>query len=143
VLERAELREQHAGEAASVVAAHPQVRAALIAFQKAFAAREPGAVLDGRDIGSVVCPDADVKLYVTASLAERARRRWLELKARDPAVALAEVEADIAARDERDRNRPVSPLVQAPDAHLLDTTNLDIEAAFRAAIDLIEGAVSV
>lgn len=134
------LRMRAAGEAASRVAAMPGVRAALLAFQRAFAARPPGAVLDGRDIGTVVCPDADVKLFVTASLAERARRRRLELAAGGQRVSQADLESELAARDARDAGRPVSPLVMAGDALLLDTTNLDIEAAFRAAVSLIDGA---
>lgn len=129
------------GEAASIVASHPTVRAALLAYQRAFAKRSPGAVLDGRDIGTVVCPDADVKLFVTATAEERARRRYLELKQTGADVSEAEVFADIVRRDERDENRAVSPLTRAEDAVLLDTTNLDIDAAIKAAIDLIEAAM--
>lgn len=129
------------GEAASIVASHPTVRAALLAYQRAFAKRSPGAVLDGRDIGTVVCPDADVKLFVTATAEERARRRYLELKQIGADISEAEVFADIVRRDERDENRAVSPLTRAEDAVLLDTTNLDIDAAIKAAIDLIEAAM--
>lgn len=134
------LRTREAGEAASRVAAMPAVRAALTELQRSFARRAPGAVLDGRDIGTVICPDADVKLYVTASLAERARRRRLELEANGQPARQADIEAELAARDARDAARPLSPLVMAGDAHLLDTTNLDIEAAFRAAVSLVDGA---
>ena len=140
-LRREDLRQRHAGEAASIVAAMPGVRKALVAFQRHFAQTPPGAVLDGRDIGTVVCPDAEVKLFVTASLEERARRRWKELGASGSEAQYRDIEEDLRARDERDANRAVSPMRQAGDAHLLDTTNLDIETAFLAAIDLIDGAV--
>ena len=129
------------GEAASIVASHPAVRNALLAYQRAFARRQPGVVLDGRDIGTVICPEADVKLFVTATPEERARRRFIELKAAGMAIGEAEVLADIRRRDERDKNRAAAPLRQAPDAYLLDTTNLDIDAAFKAAIALIDAAM--
>jgi len=129
------------GEAASIVASHPAVREALLAYQRAFARRKPGAVLDGRDIGTVICPEADVKLFVTATPDERARRRFLELTAAGMTIGEAEVLADIKRRDERDKNRAAAPLRQAPDAYLLDTTNLDIDAAFKAAIALIDAAM--
>jgi CMP/dCMP kinase len=135
------LRGPGLGEAASLVAKHGEVRGALLAYQRTFAAAKQGAVLDGRDIGTVICPEADVKLFVTATPEERARRRHLELKATGTAVSEAEVLADIRRRDERDAGRAAAPLRQAPDAHLLDTTNLDIDAAFRAAIDLIDAAM--
>ncbi len=135
------LRAQELGETASLVARHPGVREALLAYQRGFARRKPGAVLDGRDIGTVICPDADVKLFVTATSEERARRRFLELKQNGTHVTEADVLADIRRRDERDRNRTAAPLVRAEDAVLLDTTNLDIDAAFRAAIDLIDAAM--
>jgi cytidylate kinase len=135
------LRMARLGEAASLVAAHPEVRKALYAYQRSFAAVDPGAVLEGRDIGTVIFPEAEVKLFVTATPEERARRRHLELAAAGSDIAEAEVLADIRRRDERDKNRAVSPLRQAPDAHLLDTTNLDIDAAFKAAIDLIDAAM--
>jgi cytidylate kinase len=128
------------GEGASIVSAMPQVRAALLAFQRNFADAAPGAVLDGRDIGTVICPQAQVKIFVTASPQERARRRALELAARGEAVEEAAVLADILRRDERDRSRSVAPLKPAADAHLLDTTHLDIEAAVRAAVDIVEAA---
>ena len=135
------LRKPGFGEAASLVAKHPEVRKELLAYQRSFARAKSGAVLDGRDIGTVICPDADVKLFVTATPEERARRRYIELKQAGIAISEAEVLSDIRRRDERDRNRAAAPLRRAPDAHLLDTTNLDIDAAFRAAIDLIAAAM--
>jgi cytidylate kinase len=129
------------GEAASIVASHPAVRQSLLAYQRAFARRKPGAVLDGRDIGTVICPEADVKLFVTASPEERARRRYLELREAGNSLSEAEVLADIRRRDERDKSRAAAPLRQAEDAYLLDTTNLDIDAAFKAAIALIDAAM--
>jgi CMP/dCMP kinase len=136
-----ELLKSHAvGEAASIVSALPEVRAALLKFQRDFAASPPGAVLDGRDIGTVICPDADVKIFVIAAPEVRAARRAAELRASRNDVNEAEVLADILRRDERDRSRAAAPLVRAPDAHLLDTTHLDIDAAIRAAIEIIEAA---
>jgi cytidylate kinase len=126
------------GEAASVVSTIPDVRAALFNFQQEFAATPPGAVLDGRDIGTVICPNADVKIFVTAAPEVRARRRALELRARGESADEAAVLADIRRRDERDRLRTAAPLVQAEDAHLLDTTNMDADAAFAAALRLVE-----
>ncbi len=134
------LREHDIGEAASIVARHAQVRAALLDLQRDFARRGSGAVLDGRDIGTVVCPGADFKIFVTASPEERAHRRHLELAARDDRTSYERVLADILKRDARDTERSAAPLKPAADAHLLDTTNLDIEAAFTAAIELIEAA---
>jgi cytidylate kinase len=134
------LKGHQIGDAASIVSAIPEVRAALVAFQRDFAARPPGAVLDGRDIGTVICPEADAKIFVIAAPEERARRRALELKASGQAVDEAAVLTDILRRDERDRSRTVAPLVPAPDAHELDTTHLDVEQAVAAAIGLIEGA---
>jgi cytidylate kinase len=125
-------------EAASVVAAIPQVRQALINYQRGFATKPPGAVLDGRDIGTVIAPGADVKLFVVASPEVRASRRMLELRARGETANEEEVLADLLRRDERDSRRTAAPLMQAPDAHLLDTTHLGIDAAFRAAVDIIE-----
>jgi cytidylate kinase len=136
--DEAALKGQGVGEAASVVSAIPEVRAALLAFQRDFAASPPGAVLDGRDIGTVICPHADVKIFVTATPEVRAARRAREYRATGHPVDEAAVLADIVSRDERDRNRAAAPLKQAPDAHLLDTTSLDIDAAFRAAIDIVE-----
>ena len=133
------LRTAEVGQAASVVAAMPAVRAALLQYQRDVASTAPGAVLDGRDIGTVVCPDADVKFYVTAELDVRARRRHAELAARGGAPEPRAVADDLAARDRRDSERTEAPLAISPDAHLLDTTNLDIEAAFRAAVGIIDG----
>ena len=134
------LKRHAIGEAASIVSAIPEVRAALLAFQREFAATPPGAVLDGRDIGTIIAPDADVKIFVDASPQARARRRYLELKERGDSVNETEILADILKRDERDRSRTAAPLVRAPDAHLLDTTHLDIDAAVRAAIAIVEAA---
>ena len=136
----AALKSHAVGEAASVVSAIPEVRAALIAYQRAFAASPPGAVLDGRDIGTVIAPDADVKIFVTASPQERARRRVRELAAQGVAADEADILADIERRDQRDSSRAIAPLEPAPDAHLLDTTHLDIDAAVRAAIDIVKAA---
>lgn len=130
-LDRADLRSARAGQAASKVAALPEVRAALLDFQKSFARREGGAVLDGRDIGTVICPGAEAKLFVTASDAVRAARRHAELGGRGSAEAVL---ADLRARDSRDREREAAPMVPAPDALLLDTTDLSIDAAVAAAI---------
>jgi CMP/dCMP kinase len=136
------IRTPEVSDAASVVAAMPPVRAAILAFQRRFAENppngEPGAILDGRDIGTVVCPDADVKLYVTASAEIRAHRRWLELKGSGSDLSEAQVLADVRERDARDTDRATSPMRPADDAHLLDTSNLSIEAAFGAAVALIE-----
>jgi len=134
------LKSHAVGEAASLVSALPEVRTALVALQRDFAAQPPGAVLDGRDIGTVICPSADVKIFVTASPEERARRRADELAAQGQPADAAVVLADILRRDERDRTRTAAPLARAADAHLLDTTHLDIDAAVRAAIDIVEAA---
>ena len=132
------LKSQKVGTAASVVSAIPRVREALVEFQREFAAKPPGAVLDGRDIGTVICPDAEVKIFVVADPGIRARRRTLEARARGEEADEAAVLADILARDERDQNRPVAPLKPAKDAYLLDNSNLDIEGGVRAAIDIVE-----
>jgi CMP/dCMP kinase len=132
------LKSQKVGDAASVVSAFPGVREALVSFQRQFAARPPGAVLDGRDIGTVICPDADVKIFVIADPKVRARRRTLEAKGRGEDADEAVILADILKRDERDQNRAAAPLKAAPDAHLLDNSHLDIEGGVRAAIDIIE-----
>jgi cytidylate kinase len=129
-----------AGEAASRIAGYPGVRAALLAFQRAFAAQPGGAVLDGRDIGTVIAPEATAKLFVTASPEVRARRRWKQLTARGAAIAFNDMLADIVRRDERDAGRGAAPMVQAADAVLLDTTDMDIEAAFDAARRIVEAA---
>ena len=135
-----DLRAEGVGEAASLVAAMPQVREILLERQRSFAAEPPGAVLDGRDIGTVVCPDADVKLFVTAAAEVRARRRHAEAVSRGQDVTYEDVLADIIRRDERDTNRAIAPLKPAADAHLLDTSELDIETAFQAAVKLINGS---
>lgn len=132
------LRNRGLGEAASIVARYSEVREALLSFQRAVAKQHPGAVLDGRDIGTVVCPDADAKLFVTASSQERARRRFHEWRAKGYDVSRERVLDEIIERDRRDRSRSASPLHQASDADLLDTTDLDIEAAFKAAVVLID-----
>lgn len=126
------------GEAASLVSAIPEVRGALVGFQRTFARTPPGAVLDGRDIGTVICPDADVKIFVTATPEVRARRRAAELQAAGGNVNPPDVLADILRRDERDTTREAAPLKAAADAHVLDTTELDIDAAFRAAVAIVE-----
>jgi cytidylate kinase len=128
------------GEAASIVSAIPEVRAALLAFQRDFAAAPPGAVLDGRDIGTVICPDADVKIFVIAAAEERAHRRALELRAAGQAADEAAILADIKRRDERDRTRAVAPLVPAANARTLDTSALDVEGAVAEAIRIVEDA---
>jgi cytidylate kinase len=132
------LKAQAITEAASVVAAIPQVRQALMTYQRQFATRPPGAVLDGRDIGTVIAPGADVKLFVVATPEVRAARRVRELQARGEGADEQEVLADLLRRDERDSRRTAAPLKAAPDAHLLDTTHLSIDAAFRAAVEIIE-----
>jgi CMP/dCMP kinase len=134
------LKAHSISEAASIVSAIPEVRDALLAFQREFAARPPGPVLDGRDIGSVICPNADVKIYVTATPEVRARRRSAEYRAQGRNIDEAAVLADIRKRDERDQNRAAAPLRRAPNAHLLDTTHLDIDAAIRAAVDIVEAS---
>jgi CMP/dCMP kinase len=135
-MDRDDLRGPQADAAASSVASVPGVRAALLAFQREFAARE-GAVLDGRDIGTVIFPSAQAKLFIVASLPERARRRWLELKAKGTTVDFASVEQDMRHRDEKDAARASAPLKAADDAFILDTSELNAEAAFQVAIDFI------
>ncbi len=125
------LKTQRIGDAASVVSAIPSVREALVNFQRQFAADPPGAVLDGRDIGTVICPNADVKIFVVADPQVRAHRRTLEARARGEEADEALVLADILKRDERDRNRAAAPLKAAPDAHILDNSNFDIEGGVR------------
>ncbi len=139
-LDETRLRGREMGEAASVVAALPAVRAALVDWQRAFARRAEGAVLDGRDIGTVICPDAPVKIFVTATPEERARRRFRELAGRGESVTFEDVLDDIRRRDARDSGRATAPLAVAPDARLLDTTSLDIEQAFRAAVAIVDAA---
>lgn len=144
-IEGVDLRTRPVTAASSVVAAYPAVRAALLDYQRRFALRPPngarGAVLDGRDIGTVVCPDAHVKFFVTASPAIRARRRWEELLPTRPELSESEVLEDILARDKRDSERSDAPMTRAPDAQLLDTTHLSIDAAFAAARRVIDGAL--
>ena len=132
------LKSHAIGEAASLVSSISEVRAALLDLQRDFGRAPPGAVLDGRDIGTVIFPEAEVKILVTAAAEERARRRARELQAAGGRVSEAEILADILRRDGRDTQRSVAPLKPAPDAHLLDTTHLDIDAAFRAAVDIVE-----
>jgi cytidylate kinase len=139
-LDERTLKTHAIGEAASIVSAYPEVRTALVELQRDFARKPPGAVLDGRDIGTVIAPDARVKIFLTASAAERARRRVTELRNSAEPADEAAILADIERRDERDRNRAVAPLKPAADAHLLDTTHLDIDAAVRAAIAIVEAA---
>lgn len=134
------LRTRAAGEAASRVAVHPEVRQALLDFQRAFAGQAGGAVLDGRDIGTVIAPDAPAKLYVTARPEVRAERRWKQLAGQGEAVAFEDVLADIRVRDERDSGRGTAPLRQAEDAVLLDTSEMTIERAADAARRIVEAA---
>lgn len=141
-LERPEVRTRRAGEAASRVAVYPAVREALRDFQLDFAAREPGAVIDGRDIGTVIAPHAPAKLYVTATPEVRAHRRWKQLSGQGEAVAYDDILADIRVRDERDSARADSPMIMAADAVLLDTTEMTIDAAFDAARRIVETARS-
>jgi len=141
------LRDEQTGEMASKVSALTEVRAALLEYQRRFAQTPPqtangeakGVVLDGRDIGTVVCPDAGVKIFITASDAVRAHRRWLELSARGADISEAQVLADMRQRDARDAERAAAPMKPAEDAHLLDTSNLDIDAAFVAAKAFVTG----
>lgn len=140
-LDRAVLSAHEIGEAASRIAVMPKVRKALVQAQRAFARRQPGTVLDGRDIGTVVCPGADVKLYVTASPAIRAGRRYEEIIATGGEADFGTVLADILKRDERDMGRADSPLKPADDAHLIDTSEMDISAAFDAAKEIIDAVL--
>ncbi len=133
------LREELVAQGASVVAAIPEVRAALLAFQRRFAATQPGAVLDGRDIGTVVCPGADGKIFLTASVDARAVRRFKELQAGGDGGIYERVLQDMKDRDARDSERRTAPLVPADDAFVLDTTTLDADAAFQAAVAYLEG----
>ena len=141
-LDREVLSTHEIGEAASKVAVMSSVRRALVEAQRKFAVSGEGAVLDGRDIGTVVCPDADVKLYITAAPEVRARRRHDEILSKGSAADYDEILADIEKRDERDMNRADSPLKPAEDAHLIDTSEMDIESAFRAALDYVEDVLS-
>jgi cytidylate kinase len=136
-LDRRELRTDEAGQAGSRVAAIPEVRANLLNFQRRFAYQPAGAVLDGRDIGTVICPDAPVKIFVTASLEARAERRFQELRGRGVDTIKPRVLAEMAERDRRDSERAAAPLKAAPDAYLLDTSDMDADAAFAAALAFI------
>jgi CMP/dCMP kinase len=140
-LDRAVLSSHAIGEAASKIAVMPKVRRALVEAQQAFAKRLPGTVLDGRDIGTVVCPEAPVKLYVTASADVRARRRYDEIIGMGSEASYDEIFADVKKRDDRDMGRADSPLKPADDAHLLDTSEMSIEAAFQAAKSIIDAAL--
>lgn len=139
-LDRSDLRGPQADAAAASVASIPNVRAALLAFQRDFAAGH-GAVLDGRDIGTVIFPDASAKLFVTASLAERARRRWLELRAKDVDTDITTVEADMRQRDAKDAARSSAPLREAHDAFRLDTSEMDAETAFQSALVFVRSRI--
>ena len=140
-LARDDLRTSAVAQAASKAAMIPEVRSALVNFQRAFATRLGGAVLDGRDIGTVICPDAQVKLFVTASDAVRAQRRFLELSGKGQEVTRDGVLADLQMRDKRDSERATAPLVAADDAVVLDTSQIGIEEAVAKAIEVIEGRV--
>lgn len=142
LLDEPGLREEATGAMASKVSAYPAVRAALHAMQLDFASQPSGAVLDGRDIGTVIAPDADAKLFVTASVDERARRRFLEMQGKGVAADLEALAADIHARDDRDMNRAAAPLRQAEGADLLDTSNLTIDAAVQRAIALVDAQLA-
>lgn len=137
-LDHPRVRTRDAGEAASRVAVHAPVRAALLALQRRFATQDPGAVIDGRDIGTVIAPWADAKLFITATAEIRAERRWRQLVLAGEAVTLEDVLADIHRRDERDAGRAASPLRQAQDAILLDTTEMSIDTAFDEALRIVE-----
>ncbi len=136
------LRSEEVGGLASRVSIHPDVRAALFERQRAFAQQPGGALLDGRDIGTIIAPDADVKLFITASVQARAQRRWMEMQGREIEIPLAEIEQDVVARDDRDINRKDAPLRAAADALVIDTTSLGKEQAIQAAIDAVESALS-
>ncbi|MCY1672434.1 d(CMP) kinase [Novosphingobium sp. SL115] len=142
LLDDPELRSEESGGYASRVSVHPAVRAALLARQQAFANQPGGAVLDGRDIATVIAPHADAKLFVIASVTARAMRRWVEMKGLGKDVAREAIEADLAERDERDRNRAEAPLRQADGAALLDTSNLTKEMAVATAIALVEKQIA-
>ena len=132
------LRDSSISNAASKISKIPKVRAALVKFQRDFAAEKSGAVLDGRDIGTVICPDADVKLFITASEAVRARRRFLELSKKGAQTTFEQVLEDVKKRDARDQNRAIAPLIAAEDAITIDTSDMTIEQAAKVAIYLVE-----
>ena len=136
------LRNEETGGLASRASVHPQLRQALFDRQREFALQEGGAVLDGRDIGTVIAPDADVKLFVTASIAARAKRRFLEMKQRNTQATLAAIEADLERRDARDTGRKDAPLQAASDAYVIDTSHMSIDEAFAQALDAIHQAMA-
>ena len=142
LLEDETLRSEETGSMASRVSVHPDVREALFERQRAFAMQPGGAVLDGRDIGTIIAPDADVKLFITASVQERARRRWMEMTDRGIDVQLADVEIDIAARDARDIGRADAPLKAAADALVIDTTSFNREQAFETVLEAVQTALA-
>ena len=142
LLEDEALRSEAVGSLASRVSVHPAVREALFKRQRAFAEQAGGAVLDGRDIGTVIAPDADVKLFITASVQERAKRRWLEMTGREMEISLDEIERDIVMRDERDITRKDAPLKAASDALVIDTTIVDREQAFETVLEAVKEALS-
>ncbi len=142
LLEDEALRSEEVGGLASRVSIHPDVRAALFERQRAFAQQPGGALLDGRDIGTIIAPDADVKLFITASVQARAQRRWMEMQGREIDIPLTEIEQDVVARDDRDINRKDAPLRAAADALVIDTTSLGKEQAIQAAIDAVKSALS-
>ena len=135
------LRDEETGGLASRVSIHPAVREALFERQRAFATQDGGAVLDGRDIGTVIAPEAEAKLFITASVEARAQRRFLEMRDRGVPVTLIEIADDLRRRDERDRNRAVAPLIPAEDALVIDTRSLDREQAIAAAVEAVEAAL--
>ena len=141
LLDDPQLRDEQTGGLASRVSVHPAVRQALFERQRNFATQAGGAVLDGRDIGTVIAPEAQAKLFVTASVEARAQRRFLEMRERGAGVNLLEIQDDLRRRDERDRNRAVAPLVPAPDAMVIDTSDLDKDEAVAAAIEAVEQAI--
>ena len=146
LLENEALRTEEVGGIASRVSVHPAVREALFKRQRAFAEQPGGAVLDGRDIGTIIAPDADVKLFITASVQERARRRWLEMVSKhigdEDEIPLSEIEKDVVARDARDINRADAPLKAAPDAMVIDTTSFDREQAFETVLEAVQAALA-
>ncbi len=141
LLDNPELRTEEVGGLASQVSVHPAVRQALFERQRAFAKQEGGAVLDGRDIGTVIAPEADAKLFITASVEARAQRRFLEMRGRGLKVTLLEIQDDLRRRDERDRNREVAPLIPGEDAMVIDTSALNKEEAIAAAIEAVKQAL--
>ncbi|MEP5938762.1 MAG: (d)CMP kinase [Erythrobacter sp.] len=135
------LRSEEVGGLASRVSVHPEVREALFQKQRDFAQQPGGALLDGRDIGTIIAPDADVKLFITASVQARAQRRWLEMQGREIDIPLTEIEQDVVARDARDINRKDAPLKAAPDAFVMDTTSFNKDQAIAMAIETVEQAI--